>query len=44
MGSVKVNNLIKSFGSFTALQNIDLDIKEGEFFALLGLRGVEKRR
>lgn len=42
MGSVKVNNLIKTFGGFTALNNINLEIEEGEFFALLGPSGCGK--
>jgi len=42
MGSVKINNLTKSFGDFTALHDINLDIKEGEFFALLGPSGCGK--
>ena len=42
MGSVKVNDLTKKFGDFTALHDINLDIKEGEFFALLGPSGCGK--
>ncbi|HJF33319.1 MAG TPA: ABC transporter ATP-binding protein [Sporosarcina psychrophila] len=42
MGSVKINNLIKSFGDFTALNDINLEIEEGEFFALLGPSGCGK--
>lgn len=42
MGSVKISNLTKSFGDFTALHDIELDIKEGEFFALLGPSGCGK--
>lgn len=42
MGSVKINNMTKTFGDFTALHDINLDIKEGEFFALLGPSGCGK--
>ncbi len=42
MGSVKINNLIKTFDNFTALNDINLEIEEGEFFALLGPSGCGK--
>lgn len=42
MGSVKINNLIKKFDNFTALNDINLEIEEGEFFALLGPSGCGK--
>ncbi|MFC0013740.1 MULTISPECIES: ABC transporter ATP-binding protein [Allobacillus] len=42
MGSVELKQLKKDFSGVTVLQNIDLDIKEGEFFALLGPSGCGK--
>lgn len=42
MGSVKITNLTKTFGDFTALHDINLEIEEGEFFALLGPSGCGK--
>ncbi len=39
---VEVRNLEKTFGSFTALAGITLDIVEGEFCALLGPSGSGK--
>lgn len=42
MGSVVVEKLTKEFSGTTVLQNIDLDIEEGEFFALLGPSGCGK--
>ncbi|WP_339251631.1 ABC transporter ATP-binding protein [Sporosarcina sp. FSL W8-0480] len=42
MGSVRIEKMTKSFGDFTALHDINLDIKEGEFFALLGPSGCGK--
>lgn len=42
MGAVSVENLRKDFGEVTVLENINLDIKEGEFFALLGPSGCGK--
>lgn len=42
MGSVIIENMTKQFGDFTALHNINLEIQEGEFFALLGPSGCGK--
>ncbi|MGX9417914.1 ABC transporter ATP-binding protein [Vibrio sp. RC27] len=40
--SVGIDNVVKRYGSFTALHNISLDIKENEFFTLLGPSGCGK--
>lgn len=40
--SISVNHLSKHFGAFTALDNINLDIPEGELVALLGPSGCGK--
>ncbi|WP_244913455.1 ABC transporter ATP-binding protein [Heyndrickxia sporothermodurans] len=42
MGSVKVEQLTKEFSGVKALYDINLDIQEGEFFALLGPSGCGK--
>lgn len=42
MGSVKINQLNKEFSGVKALTNVNLDIQEGEFFALLGPSGCGK--
>src|SRR5699024_167514 len=42
MGSIYVDNLTKDFSGITVLKNIELEIKEGEFFALLGPSGCGK--
>ncbi|WP_020593810.1 ABC transporter ATP-binding protein [Kiloniella laminariae] len=39
---VRFGNVTKRFGSFTAIDNISLDIYEREFFALLGPSGCGK--
>lgn len=36
------NQLTKKYGSFTALQNLDVHIKEGEIYCLLGANGAGK--
>ena len=40
--SVRLEGIVKRHGSFTALHGIDLDIRPGEFFALLGPSGSGK--
>ncbi|MBP2241788.1 ABC-type Fe3+/spermidine/putrescine transport system ATPase subunit [Cytobacillus eiseniae] len=42
MGSVIIEKMTKQFGEFTALHDINLEIQEGEFFALLGPSGCGK--
>jgi len=39
---VKINKLTKKFGDFTAVDNIDFTIKEGEIYGLLGPNGAGK--
>ena len=40
--SIEVRQVHKQFGNFTALNNINLDIKAGELVALLGPSGCGK--
>ena len=42
MSSVSLKNINKSFGSIKALTNLNLEIKDGEFFVLLGPTGAGK--
>ena len=39
---IKVHSVSKQFGSFTAVDNVDLDIYKGELFSLLGGSGCGK--
>ncbi|MCX8056896.1 MAG: ABC transporter ATP-binding protein [Ignavibacteria bacterium] len=39
---IKLQNLTKKFGDFTAVDNINLEIKSGEFFGFLGPNGAGK--
>ena len=40
--SVGIENVVKRYGSFTALHNVSLSIRENEFFTLLGPSGCGK--
>lgn len=42
MKIIEVNNLVKKFGDFTAINNISFDVNEGEIFAFLGPNGAGK--
>ncbi len=42
VGRVRLEGVVKKHGSFTALHGLDLDIRPGEFFALLGPSGSGK--
>src|SRR4051794_7235125 len=39
---LRLENLTKSFGAFTAVDDLDLDVPRGSFFALLGPSGCGK--
>ncbi|MDR3678438.1 MAG: ABC transporter ATP-binding protein [Flavipsychrobacter sp.] len=39
---IKVDNLVKKYGDFTAVKGISFDVKEGEIFGLLGPNGAGK--
>ncbi len=39
---IQVNNLVKTFGSFTAVNDITFNVAEGEIFAFLGPNGAGK--
>ena len=42
MAHVRLDKISKKFGSHTALNNLDLDIADGQFFVLLGPTGAGK--
>ena len=42
MPSIVLKNVVKKFGKIVALNEIDLDIKEEEFFVLVGPTGAGK--
>ncbi len=42
MASIRLENVTKRFGSVTALNDVSLDIADGEFFAVLGPPGAGK--
>ena len=41
-GDLKLSNVTKQYGDFTAVDNLSLVIPEGSFFALLGPSGCGK--
>ena len=42
MARIRLNNLSKKFGDHVALEDLDLDVGNGEFFVLLGPTGAGK--
>lgn len=42
MDAIQITNLTKKYGDFTAVDNLDLTIGQGELFSLLGVNGAGK--
>lgn len=42
MTMIKIENLVKRYKSFTAVDNMSLSVEKGELFALLGVNGAGK--
>jgi iron(III) transport system ATP-binding protein len=42
MSQIKIDNVVKDYGTFLALRGISLDVHEGEFVSLLGPSGCGK--
>ncbi len=42
MNAITINNLSKKYGDFTAVDNLNLSIGQGELFSLLGVNGAGK--
>jgi putative spermidine/putrescine transport system ATP-binding protein len=40
--AVRLEGVVKRFGEFTAVDGVDLDVREGEFFSMLGPSGSGK--
>ena len=40
--AIKVEQLVKKFGNFVAVDHISFDVKDGEIFAFLGPNGAGK--
>ena len=42
MSSIRLENITKKFGNTTAINNLNLEVKDGEFFCVLGPPGAGK--
>jgi len=42
MARIRLENISKTFGTYTAVEDLDLDVADGEFFVLLGPTGAGK--
>ena len=42
MEAIKTNGLTKKYKDFTAVDNLNLTVKQGELFSLLGVNGAGK--